>query len=112
MRKKDGTTRLCVDYRRLNSLTQPGVYPLPRLDDSLDRLHGARFFSTLHLLSGYMQVGLIENDVEKTAFLTQYGLYHFNHLPFQLFNALATLTHLQMDRVPGYMKWSMALVFG
>lgn len=74
VRKKDGTIRFSVYYGRLNSVTKRDVYRLPRLDDALDRLHGASFFTTLDLLSGYWQVELHPNDAEKTAYLTPDGL--------------------------------------
>lgn len=97
VKKMDGTTRVCVDCRRLNSITKPDVYPLPRLDDALDRLYGAKYFTTLGLLSGYWQVDL-EDEAEKTALITPDGLHHFNRLLFGLSNAFATFQRL-MDRV-------------
>ncbi|UYV71998.1 K02A2.6-like [Cordylochernes scorpioides] len=75
MRKKDGSWRFCVDYRRLNKITKKDVYPLPRIDDTLDCLRGARFYSSMDLQSGYWQIDVEESDREKTAFITPDGLY-------------------------------------
>lgn len=102
MRKKDGTLRFCVDYRKLNSVTKVDLYPLPRIDDALDKLQGADYFTTLDLVSGYWRVELDPEDAEKTAFATP-----GNRLPFGLCNA--TFQRL-MDRVLGNLKWTMALV--
>ena len=74
MRKKDGTSRFCVDYRKVNSVTRKDAYPLPRINDVLDTLAGSKLFSTLDLISGYWQVGLHQDDKEKTAFCTSEGL--------------------------------------
>ena len=90
VRKKDGTHRFCVDYRELNAITWKDAYPLPRLDDSLDNLGGAKWFSALDLASGYWQVKLHPRDVQKTAFTTHEGLYEFKSMPFRLTNAPAT----------------------
>ncbi|UYV79719.1 K02A2.6-like [Cordylochernes scorpioides] len=77
VRKKDGSWRFCVDYRRLNKITKKDVYPLPRIDDTLDCLQGARFYSSMDLQSGYWQIDVEESDREKTAFITPDGLYEF-----------------------------------
>ena len=73
--KKDGTTRFCVDYRKLNAITKMDVYPLPRIDDSLDFLSGNSYFSTLDLAFGYWLMGISKESKEKTAFVTSSGLY-------------------------------------
>lgn len=108
--KKDGTLRFCVDYRKLNKITKKDVYPLPRIDDSLDRLRNARYFSSLDLRSGYWQIEVDERDREKTAFITPDGLYEFKVLPFGLCSAPATFQRM-MDTVLGGLKWKSCLVY-
>jgi len=75
VRKKDGSWRFCVDYRKLNSVTIQDAYPLPRIDESLNALAGGKYFSTLDLLSGYWQVPLSPDAQEKAAFITRDGLW-------------------------------------
>jgi hypothetical protein len=75
--KKDDTKRMCIDYRTLNSMTIKNKYPLPRIEDLLDRLKKAKFFSKINLRSGYHQMKIREQDIPKTAFTTRYGLYEF-----------------------------------
>jgi hypothetical protein len=90
VKKKNGKLRFCVDYRKLNAITKKDAYPLPRIDEMLNALSGSQWFSTLDLASGYWQVAMHPNDREKTAFVTRYGTYEFNVMPFGLCNAPAT----------------------
>ena len=89
VQKKKGSTRFCVDYRKVNKVTRKDAYPLPRIDDTLDTLSGAKWFSTLDLISGYWQVVVDPKDREKTAFCTPEGLFEFKVMPFGLCNAPA-----------------------
>ncbi|XP_056627068.1 retrovirus-related Pol polyprotein from transposon 412 isoform X1 [Triplophysa dalaica] len=96
--KTDGSVRFCVDYRRVNAVSKFDAYPMPRIDELLDRLGSARFFSTLDLTKGYWQIPLSPLSKEKTAFTTPFGLHQFVTLPFELFGAPATFQRL-MDRL-------------
>jgi hypothetical protein len=110
VRKKDGSTRFCVDYRKLNNVTRKDSYPLPRIDDTLEALSGATWFSSLDLKSGYWQVGVHPEDREKTAFTTGRGLWQFRVMPFGLCNAPATFERL-MERVLAGLPLSVCLVY-
>ena len=84
MRKKDGALRMCVDYRKLNSVTDDDVYPMPRVEELLDQIGKAKFVTTLDLAKGYYQVPVASEDQDKTAFVTSEGKFRFTRMPFGL----------------------------
>jgi predicted aspartyl protease len=99
VKKKSGELRMCVDYRALNKITIPNRYPLPRIDDLLDRMQGSSVFTSLDLFSAYQQVKLKDEDIQKTAFRTPFGLFEYKVLPFGLTNAPSAFMSVINDAI-------------
>lgn len=110
VKKKDGTLRFCIDYRKLNRITKRDVYPLPRIDDSINALGKAKFFSIFDLNSAYWQIPVNKRDKEKTAFICHAGLFEFDVMPFGLCNAPATFQRY-MDLIFAGIKWINCLIY-
>ena len=108
--KEDGITRFCVGYRKLIDVTKKDAYPLPRIDDTLDALRGSTYFSTLDVYSGYWQVEMDQQDIDKTMFVTRQGLFRFTVMPFGLCNAPATFERL-MELVLKDLNWKVCLIY-
>ena len=100
VKKKEGTLRMCIDYRKLNKNTKKNRYPIPHQEDLFDRLGGEnKYFSTLDLTSAYHHIEIREEDKEKTAFITPFGLYEFNRMPFGLTNAPSHFSYVMANFV-------------
>ncbi|MGL6195104.1 MAG: reverse transcriptase domain-containing protein, partial [Thermoguttaceae bacterium] len=110
VKKKDNTTRFCIDYRILNRHTIKNRYPIPRLDDTIDSLKHANFFSKIDLKNGYWHVPINELDKKKTAFRSHIGLYEFNVMPFGLTNAPSTFQHI-MNTIFYQSNWQFSLIY-
>ena len=101
IKKKDGSFRPCIDFRKLNNVTVPEKFPIPMISDILQSMHGAKFFTTLDLESSYWQTSINESDKQKTAFSTQAGHFEFNVMPFGLKNAPAIFSRLMSNVLAG-----------
>ena len=110
VKKKDGSIRFCVDYRKVNNVTKKDAYPLPRIDACLDTLAGAVWYSTFDLRSGFHQVEMDPRDVNKTTFVCHRGTFRFPRMPFGLCNAPATFQRL-MDMVMMGLNFETCLVY-
>ena len=110
VKKRDNSTRFCVDFRKLNDLTRKDAYPLPDVSVSLDSLSGAEYFCTLDLASFYWQIAMDEKDKDKTAFASHRGLFAFNVLPFGVCNGAASAQRLMENLLKG-LQWERCLLY-
>ncbi|XP_078246503.1 uncharacterized protein LOC144588161 [Pogona vitticeps] len=108
--KPDGSIRFCVDYRKLNRVTTPDAYPMPRLDNLIETIGGCQFISSLDLVKGYWQLRIDPRDQEKTAFCSPFGLYEFRVLSFGLRNAPATFQRLMDQTLAGLSDFTVAYI--
>ncbi|XP_077335224.1 uncharacterized protein LOC143981303 [Lithobates pipiens] len=106
--KKDQTTRFCVDYRKLNAITTADAYPMPRIDELLDRLAAAHYITIMDLSRGYWQIPLAPEAREKSAFITPFGLFEFTVMPFGMKNAPATFQRVMNDLLEGLETFAVA----
>lgn len=100
--KPDGTLRMCVDYRTLNAVTTPDPFPMPRIEELLDKVAPAKYITTLDLNKGYYQIPLDEKSMEKKAFTTPQGKFHFRRMPFGLRNAPAVFQRMMNNILAGH----------
>jgi len=110
VRKKDNSLRLCVDYRNLNKVTVHDAFPIPRIDESVEALSGAKYFSTFDLAAGYHQIEVHPRDRHKTAFSTPFGHFEFNRMPMGLSNSQGTFQRY-MERILGDKIFSTLIVY-
>lgn len=110
VKKKNGDIRICVDYRKLNAVTQRPIYPIPDTKELFDTLNGNKFFSTLDLSQGYHQVPIAEKDKCKTSFATRSGQYEYNRMPFGLNGAPATFQRVMSAMLKG-LSWKKCIVY-
>ena len=110
VRKKDGSVRPCVDYRRLNKVTKPDAFPVPKVDECIDAVSGSKIFSTLDLTCGYFQVPVRKQDIPKTAFVSKHGLYEFTSTPFGMINSGATFQRVMELALKG-LQWHICIIY-
>ena len=110
MRKANGEMRMCFDYRALNKKTGKNKYPIPLIDDQMDRMAGKKYFTSLYLSSGYHQVPAAKNSRAKTAFVTPDGHYQYKRMPFGLCNAPSVFQRL-INCVLGKLRYSVAMAY-
>jgi len=110
VKKKDGTFRFCIDYRRVNAVSKKDAYPIPDIQDALDNLRGSRYFATIDLLSGYWQLGMTGRAKERYAFCTRRGLFQLTRMTFGLSGAPGSFCRL-MSIVLRDLLWVVRLCY-
>ena len=108
--KPDGSTRVCIDYRKLNHITRKDAHPLPKTEELLDHLHKAKIFSTLDLLSGFHQIPMHRDSIPKTAFATHKGLFEFLRMPMGLATSPASFERL-VEQISALQLWVFLLLY-